>query len=213
VFDDDFTYQIDVVNESTGRVIREAADAFDPAVSPDSRWLVFRSYRPRILDKTFSEQYMLYDLGKGVGARVMYPSVPGHARFKNIGVPTQQEHEFRADEYFWASDSRSLVFADSLGSRLSLVWVKIGPDGEFETYIHPVSGSALCHEATSKVPLTTLSHAQVGMASDGTPELRADLTVDPVGTCAPATLVLRNANFKRAELEHFEPLSRPSADR
>jgi hypothetical protein len=37
---------------------------FDPAMSPDQRWIAFRKFYPRHHDLPLSEEYLLYDLSK-----------------------------------------------------------------------------------------------------------------------------------------------------
>jgi hypothetical protein len=205
VFDDDFTYDTRIVGEETGHVTE--IDAFDPVISPNGRWMAFRVFRPRILNTTFSEEYGLYELSNAQGQRVMYPEVLGHAPFLNIGVPEEQVHEFRAATFFWASDSNSVLFADSLNRRLFLVWVRIEEDGSIVAYVHPVSVSEICDDNSRQIrSLTDLSHAEVVATSDpAVTEFRAEFGIEPTGSCIPKTLVLHSADFSRAVLEHYTP--------
>jgi hypothetical protein len=217
---DDFVYDIAVISEETAEVAH--VGAIGPRISPDGRWLVYRMPFPlHLLGTTFTEAYGLYDLNKGsadnlvrstdarigAGWRVVYPVVPNHAPFWTVGVPDSQTHEFRAASFFWALDSKSVVFADSLPGRLSIVWVRIGAGDEPTAYIHPVSVSEACGAIPAKQlnqGYFTLSHADVGETPDGAAEVRADFSVVE-SACAPKTLVLHSGEFRKAELERYEP--------
>lgn len=157
-------YDLILMNGATGALLFEDM-AYDPAVSPDQHWLAYRVYHPPHSELPYTEVYMLYDLTKdaadnqmpGVDAahvhakgRLMYPFVRNNAPFEEYDLPREQLHRFPSDRFFWAPDSRSLIFADLVAApklprgRLSLIWVRIANTGALAAYVHDVSEAEGC---------------------------------------------------------------------
>src|SRR5437588_3529574 len=90
----------------------------------------------------------------GAEGRVMYPRALNSAPFNLYGLPPDQVHQFHAESFYWAPDSKSVIFADEVQAQLSVVWVRIGPRDQLTAYIHPVSSaSEVCKSA--KAPRLT----------------------------------------------------------
>jgi hypothetical protein len=213
-------YDIKIINQETGAML-DSILAYDPLVSPDQRWLVYRDFYPPQSQVSLSEEYLLYDLDKDAKAnrltnpdsgqveaagRVIYPAVRNAVPFDNLGLPREQRHTFRATSFFWAKDSKSLIFADESGGALSIIWLKIDPEDRPTAYVHPVIGTDICRNAQanqSSGPLT-LANAFVGDGQDGSPEVHVDFQSNEAA-CSPKATVLPARGFRRAEIEHHAP--------
>jgi hypothetical protein len=214
----DGAYDIHILYASTGAVL-DSDWVYDPAVSPDQRWLAYREFYAPQSEISLCEEYMLYDLSKtaednlvpGVDrrhvhgkGRVIYPSVPNAAPFEHLGLPENLCHQFRADALHWSPDSSALVFADSVLDQLSLVWVRLEADGLFTTYVHRLHTNEVCEAPPAEHPdisALTMSGAEISTGSGSPVEIRPQFR-DFGGVCKPKTLVLHESDFKRAEVEH-----------
>jgi len=218
----DFAYDIYILNASTGAVL-DTLRVYDPTVSPNQRWLAYRDFCPPQSEVSLSEEYLLYDLSRSAqqnrtgevdrryidaAGKVIYPAVPNSAPFDNLGLPDNLIHHFRVDSMHWAADSGALVFADSVLNQLSVVWVRVGSDGAFTTYVHPVATAEVCAAPPSEHPDTlalAMSGAEI-ISGPGIPnEIHAQFRDGVGGACKPKTLVLHESDFNPAELEHHAP--------
>ena len=130
-----------IVSGTTGALL----DSFvvqTPAVSPDQHWLAMRDWIIPISQIPRTEQYLLYDLTKDAAAnrqypgaapgqalrygRTMYPATPNHVPFENHGVRADQLHSFPGRSFYWAEDSKSVLFTDSTDEGLKIVLVRVG---------------------------------------------------------------------------------------
>ncbi len=118
--------------------------AYNPTLSPDGHAAAFvKFYPPHFVDGT-SDHYMLYDFsrsaasnrpsGEGVADSTnigvpVYPPEIGNQEGDNIGVPDSKSHQMASETFFWESDSRSYLFADTQGVGLKLVLVHVGVSG------------------------------------------------------------------------------------
>jgi hypothetical protein len=171
-----------------------------------------------------SDEYLLYDLTKsatenelsgadnGDEGRVMYPVVPGGGIPVNrLGLPDSQFHRFEAG-FYWAPDSKSLVFADKLLLQWSIVLVRIGVKDEITAYVRPITVPEVCPPPSAGIePYIVLSHVDLLPAADGSLNVVAQF--GPAGkACGSTTLVFASSEFRLAEIErHAPPLPRKRA--
>ena len=136
----------------------------------------------------------------------MYPMALNSAPFNLHGLPPDQVHQFHAASFYWAPDSRSVVFADGVQGKLSLVWVRIGPRDQLAAYMHPVSSVAeVCKSAKTSTTTGGLTLASATIAgSSERPQILAEFRSYD-GDCLPKTLVLYNNDFKPAAIERHAP--------
>jgi hypothetical protein len=213
-------YDIEIIDGSTGSVL-DSFVAYSPVMSPDQRWIVYRSFYAPQSELSLSEEYLLYDLTAGPNenripnpetgqaedrGRVIYPAVPNGVPFNNLGLPPEQIHHLRSTGFFWARDSKSVVFADEIGGEMSIVWVSLNPDDNPIARVHPVRFDNICGkpEANQSTAILTLSNATVIEGPNGSQELHARFTSDKA-MCEPGFVVLAPGAFARAESEHPAP--------
>ena len=129
---------------------------YDPVLSPDKRWLVYRKFFPRQTDLPASDEYLLYDLLKSpaqnrpsepfsmdrldadVGTPI-YPLGWKNESGDNIGAPENQRHS-HISPLFWSPDSRAVVFADIFHENApDLVLIAIDYKGATTASIYPYS--------------------------------------------------------------------------
>jgi hypothetical protein len=221
-------YRVEIVDTSNGSQ-DDAFWAYDPVMSPDRRWLAYRSFYAPQSEVSLSEEYLVYDLGKDSSSnriahpesgmvedrgRVMYPAVPDAIPFNNLGLPKDQIHHFRAATFFWAPDSGSVVFADENRARLSLVWVIIKSDSSPTPFVYTPTANEVCAsvtaEDTSPLPVT-LSSAEIRSRLDASPVLVGDMT-SATSACVPKQFTLAFAAFQPAATErHPAPVSKKPA--
>jgi len=196
--------------DPTRQVLIDWFYAFNPMLSPDKRWLMLRRFYP-LSGVSPSEEYRLYDVtkdaptnlisggdpsgGDGVVGKLVYPVVnpveEENGPTRNIDLPANQTHVFRSAAFYWAPDSKAVVFADYVQGALSIVLVTIG-DRQPQAYVHAGPAHDPCF----------LDHTLVGAHftkwQDGTYDVLADL--GPGGpTCGPKSLTLAWGDFAPAK--------------
>ncbi len=155
----EISFDIYIVDSSDGRVL-DTMLATTPAISPDQHWLAYRAFWPRFSDLEPSEEYLLYDLtgdaasntATGVKADlfpargfVLYPRVADSKPFSHAGLPPGLTHVSRADALRWSDDSKSVIFADSVQDKVSIVLVEIGKSNRDLTQrVLPVIPAQVC---------------------------------------------------------------------
>ncbi len=208
--------------DGTHALLLDSFYGFDPAMSPNQRWLVYRKFYPLHTELPVSEEYLLYDLTKtpaqdrprgvvlydraNVGA-VIFPLGQRNLLTDNIGLPEDQQHSFRSKSFFWAPDSQAIVFGDSVQDRFSLVLVLIDSAGVPRAYVHPIPVSEECsgNKIAPKNFGLSLSHAEIGLDKNGDRSIEVTFEPSP-GVCVPQALELRSADFQPAKAEvHVEP--------
>ncbi len=167
-------------------------------MSPDQHWLVMRKFYPVHMSVPFTEEYLLYDLAKTAAGnrasgipsdddqtvgKTIYPLGLTNTPVDNVNVPESQTHKFYSDSFYWAPDSRAMVFADNLHGTLSVVLVTINGDAT-KTYVHPVTMAEACGDASKPTvssysiqishPEVRRSKAEIGQSeSRSGPQLRS----------------------------------------
>ncbi|QOY89139.1 hypothetical protein [Paludibaculum fermentans] len=218
----EISFEIYIVDSSDGRVLDKVL-ATTPAISPDQHWLAYRAFWPRFSDLEPSEEYLLYDL-TGDAARntavgmeadlysgrgfVLYPRVADGKPFSHAGLPPALTHVFRADALRWSEDSKSLVFADSVEDRLSVVMVSIGKTNRDLTQRTmavtraQVCGDSKDWDAMEERPFLTLS----AVARSGRRIALDFRTLDH--TCPDKSVLVSEDEFQDALMETPAPPSR-----
>jgi hypothetical protein len=202
------SYDAYLIAESTG-VVLDSFIAFTPAVSPDQHWLAMRDWIIPQAELPATEQYLLYDLTKDAAGnrsfpwsdprqvprygRTMYPVTPNRVPFENHGVREDQVHTFWGESFYWAGDSKSLVFADRTQGGLAMVLVQVG-EKELTTLLHPVSADEVCGRLSD----ATISEPY------GVPEIQATFYA-PGSTPCTKVLTLHGDDFLPAKEEVYPP--------
>jgi hypothetical protein len=206
-------WDVAIINVVDGRVLDEFW-TYNPSISPDQRWLVFRDFYPFTTDVTPSDQYLLYDLRKdAAGNRIplsghaeaagetIYPAVPNHVPFNNLGVPDDQIHQFRSDAFYWKPDSSSVIFADEFRGQVSIILVKTGEDEEPAAFIRNVSVAEVCGGNTApREALLELKEARVVDAVKEPSGILVKFGILGDG-CQQHDLVLHSDEFRPAQVE------------
>ncbi|MGC4054904.1 MAG: hypothetical protein QM757_39180 [Paludibaculum sp.] len=219
----EISYDIYIVDPVDGAVL-DTIRATTPAISPDRRWLAYRAFWPRFSDLEPSEEYLLYDLtvdaarntaagteadqnsGRGF---VLYPRIAGGKPFSHAGLPPGLTHVFRADALRWSDDSKSVIFADSVQDKVSIVWVEIGQ-----------SSRDLAHRVLPVIPADVCGTIEGWNASDGpwyptlTGVSRSDgrITLDiqtAAAACGTKSWRVTESDFQAATLEVHPTLAGP----
>jgi hypothetical protein len=123
--------------------VADAFLAYQPALSPDGRYVAFVKWFPPRYAGGVTHEYLLYDLSRDpranraqtvsldnfqdVGTPV-YPLGSANAADDNVDVP--RGHTLSSDNFYWRKDSKTVVFADQDGgdrnrSRLSIVKIDL----------------------------------------------------------------------------------------
>jgi hypothetical protein len=123
----------------------------------------------------------------------MYPVTPGRLPFENHGVREDQVHTFWGESFFWAADSKSVVFADRTRAGLAIVLVQVG-EKDLTTLLHPVSDSDICGRLSD----ATISEPY------GVPEIQATFYATGSTPCTKV-LTLHGDAFKPAKEEVYPP--------
>lgn len=123
----------------------------------------------------------------------MYPVFPGGAPGDLLDIPEANRHEWQSKSFFWAQDSRSLVFADNVGQNLSLILVLIKNDKP-QAYTYSVTVTVLCSGA--------LEDASITSVPGGVPNVLARFGSS--SDCQARPLNLTFDDFKPARVEVYE---------
>lgn len=146
-----------IVNANPNWSVSDEFLAYDPVVSPDRRWVVFRRFYPADRVRTVSEEYSIYDLTKSrdgnrrrdvdgnlVAGLPLYPldKTPRNGPSENakaMEFALHTQHLFGSYSFYWSKDSRYLVFADRQDLRYIIVLVTFDRDivHTFERTIPP----------------------------------------------------------------------------
>jgi hypothetical protein len=151
--------QVMIISVNNGAV-SDSFLAYNPAISPDGRFIAFVKWFPPHFTSDTDDHQMLYDMTKtpiqnrpaaaavddsvDVGLNV-YPG-NGNKDGDNVHVPERLAHTFPGLD-FWSPDSTELVFADQTQSSLKLVLVKVsGPNaGTVPTaFVMPLDHTSVC---------------------------------------------------------------------
>jgi len=218
------SYQVFILNGDTGG-IADKFEAYDPVVSPDQHWLVRRDFYSGHSEVPFSEEYLLYDLTRdaagntagtptpyteGMRGRVIYPVVADEKPFEHAAyaLPEQQMHVFRSNSFYWSSDSRAVLLADSVQDALSLVLLVLYPGGP-KAFVHPVVPTEVCEQGPegniNKETWLMLSQGEVDAKGQ---IIQAHFRSLDEGDCRPKFLVLSLADFRPAAVEVHPPMLR-----
>ncbi len=121
--------EVYLINRADGSLL-DYLWGFDPVMSPNQRWLVYRKFYPARTELPVSEEYLLYDLTKSpaqnrppgvdlsdyadVGSAI-FPVGQKNLEGDNIDLlPPEQQHGigsgFSGPGFFWAPDSRGGCF-------------------------------------------------------------------------------------------------------
>jgi hypothetical protein len=204
--------------DSNKASLLETIWGFAPVLSPDQRWLVYRKFHPERAELSISEEYLLYDLAKSPAQNrqsgvplddydsvgmALFPVTPNRHIFENIGVPEEQVHA-PVSGFYWASDSRAVVFADRLQRKLSIVWVNLD-NGNPTARVYPVTPSEVCSAQALNLEQVGIEHIEATAEQNGDRTIRVSFRLFS-DTCVPKTLELHLADFQPVKTEgHTEP--------
>ncbi len=185
--------------------------AFDPRMSPDQRWIAFHKHYPRNTELPSSDEYLLYDLSKSFAdnwplgidpgddsavGRAIYPVGWKNESGDNIGAPANQQHG-AISPFFWAPDSRAILFADTLMDQRNFVLVKIDDDARTTASVYPFPEAIECGDGSGRnLQPSGIRHVEFGPL-EGSDRLMS-IDVDGNG-CTPRTLQIRADDFKPAK--------------
>jgi hypothetical protein len=211
-------YNIEIIRLPDGS-LGDSMYGFSPITAPNQRWLVRRKFYPA--QATASEEYLIYDLTQdwtqnrepGIArsdmdlvGRLIYPVV-GNWPFYSDNPPPGKTHSFRSDSFYWAPDSRAVLFADSVEERLSLVLVAEDKE-RFSAFTYGLTDSEACAGGAIASP-PMLSDAEISLPINSRREIRAAFRAG--NSPCPETLTLQSDGFKPATPQvHALPDRRPS---
>jgi hypothetical protein len=215
-FEGEGAYQIGVV-DTERYVVADTFLAYDPLMSPNQRWIASRHFYAPQSEIPVSEEYLLYDLEASASQNrhhqmpstsdavgwSSYPAYFDNSPADLLDVPEGNEHVWRSKSFFWAADSQAIVFADSVGKRLSLVLVLIA-NNKPQSYTHVVSLAEVCSGIGPDEPYLILENATVGSILNG-PGVQASFS-DSSGDfdCQLRQLNLSLDDFQPAVVELYE---------
>jgi hypothetical protein len=195
--------------------------AYDPVLSPDGRWIVFRKFYPRQTELPASDEYLLYDLSVSsarnrrssrdrdddidVGTSI-YPVGWKNEFGDNVGAPEAQQH-WHESAFFWSPDSRSILFADRNQGKDVLVLISIDRNGTATASVSPFPGGLDCDDPRASAKGRTAKPTGLRQVVFG-PQTGGDrlLFVDFEGeVCLPKTQQIHSDEFKPAQLEIRPP--------
>ena len=202
-------YTINIIDLSRGAVLDDFV-AYDPLMSPNQRWIASRRFQPPQSEITVSEEYLLYDLNAGPASNrhnvtpytadavgwAMYPAFPGAAPADLFDIPDADIHVWRSKSFFWASDSSSVLLADSVGQNLSLVLV-VTKNEKPQAYTYSVSAADIC--AGARPGDLTLEDASINSVPGGGPNVLARFGSS--SDCQARSLNLTLNDFRPARVE------------
>jgi hypothetical protein len=189
---------------------------YDPRLSPNRRWIAYRKFYPRQSDLRPSDEYLLYDLSKSphqnrpsepfslgpndmdVGSPI-YPLGWKNESGDNLGAPDGQRHGHKSP-FFWAPDSRAIVFTDIFQEdKADVVLVTINDEGATTASIYPYSAMECKGEDAKAMSKQAQPAVEFG-PQQGT-DLPIFLKFQSAG-CTPMTLQLRRDSFRPAKREN-----------
>jgi hypothetical protein len=133
------------------------------------------------------------DVGKAI-----FPVGQKNLDGDHIGVPENQQHGMGSESFYWAPDSKAVIFGDLLQGKLSVVLVSLDADGNTTATVHSISLSDVCGTATNGGDLNHFESAEVGSDQGGDRLIRVRFN-NP--TCTPKTLEFRMSDFQLAKAE------------
>jgi hypothetical protein len=212
-------YNVNIIDTNNGELI-DSFYARGPVISPDGRWLAFLKFYPRGMVASVSEEYLLYDLqkdklgnrGPGIGpddrdsiGKTVYPLGYSNTPGNHIGLSEDELHTSHS-AFYWAPNSRTFVFADSVNDQLSVVQITIENGGKTSAYVHNVGASEAC-QGSFQVAANVTFKADFSSASDGSGDIRAQFLAGGI-PCAATPLVLNRSDFSPAHIEKPTELPR-----
>jgi hypothetical protein len=216
IFGDTYNGTNMILIDSRRRLLADSFYGFNPVMSPNQRWIAYRKFYPRHSDLPISEEYLLYDLTKtakenraagvpgsdteDVGSSI-FPRGQNNSSADHIGVPETQLHHSGSNLFYWAEDSRSVVFGDILQKQFSIVVVTVNNDNRTEAVQYPVAVAEACPGNVSPNEyLLMLSNAQISAESKGDRLIHVEFQGYP-GICVPKSLDLHLESFQQAPFE------------
>lgn len=217
-------YRLTIIGRQTGAVL-DSFYAWDPVMSPDQHWLIMRKFYPVHMGVPFTEEYLLYNLNKNrsgnrlsgitqddgmeVGTTV-YPLGLTNSPGDNTNVPEDQAHKFYSDSFYWAPDSKAVVFADNLNGTLSVVLVTINGDST-KTFVHPITVGEACGDSSKpnvKSFAFNVSQPDPRSLQGSDREIRIPIRAsEPV--CHVTDVILHSDDFQPAKAEDYPPRQFP----
>jgi hypothetical protein len=195
--------------------------SYDPVLSPNGRWIVFRKFYPRSTERPASDEYLLYDFSVGparnrapgssrdedidVGTSI-YPAGWKNEFGDNVGAAEAQQH-WHESAFYWSPDSRSILFADRNQGKDVLVLISIDQKGTATASVSPFPGGLDCDDPRASAKGRTAKPTGLRQVVFG-PQMGGDrlLFVDFEGeACLPKTQQLHGGDFRPAQVEVRPP--------
>jgi hypothetical protein len=207
-------YNINILSEDDGREI-ESFFAYDPVISPDQHWMIFRRFYSFHSEFVVSEEYCLYNLqtGKeegqrgrdGVGKRV-YPRLPEDVTF--LDVPDIQTHSFRSS-FFWSDDSQMVTFVDRSLGETRVVVISLKDQSKPEALAADLSLMKMAEQSTlPKICSSSdFGNGLLQQVSDRIGSVSFDL-VSEDSECNGRTVVIPGIQFVRVAIDPVKPVLR-----
>ncbi len=195
-----------LIIDSNKHAVIDHFQGFDPALSPNQRWIVYRKFYPREHDLSVSEEYLIYDLSKtptqnrppsievtdweDVG-RAIFPLGRANTFMDAMDSPADRTHVTGSKSFAWSSDSRLVVFGDRLQGRFAVVAMVMSNDGLTKAYEHPITISEVCGSGpVSNDFRVFMSRATIAQSPQGDYSIQAGFEPVP-GGCVPKPVELR----------------------
>ena len=185
---------------------------FSPVISPDRRWIVYDKFLPGSVQAPTTSEYLIYDLTRtpaqnrsdgnvddhydNIGA-VIYPPGQKNLPLDNIGVPEEQVHAGGYD-FYWAPDSRAIVFGDLTRAASNVVLVKLDDRGIPTAFEHDISRVDPCGFFQGNWA-EFVRHAEIGPGSSEERVLLVEIQ-SSIG-CKPRSIGLHESDFRPAKAE------------
>jgi hypothetical protein len=192
------------------RSLIDSFRGFAPVISPDQHWIVYIKPYP-LHGVVGSDQEMLYDLNKTPAdnrlggdkwspGRVIFP--PGHDNWpgSNMNLP-HAIHHIAGSPFYWAADSRAILFWDGAYTDAGLVLVSLGPRGEASALRHKLTDEDLCGNKISNERPYNPNIERVGPSLGGRREILFDITAPSDNRCKSHILRLHSEDFRPARVE------------
>jgi len=183
----------------------DAFSGFEPVMSPDRRWVVYRKFYPRHHDASISEEYLIYDLTKtaaqnrppeisltnsGNVGRPIFPPGRTNLLWDNYDLPDDRMHRAGSLSFYWSADSQLVMFGDLLQDHFAVIAVTIDKDGLVRAYEHSITPSDLCGGKVAKDFGLFVSHAAISQDAPDEYLIKTDFQPMP-GVCVPKSQELR----------------------